>query len=183
MDKQQAELFPRFIAALIDGVIGWVFAVVPIIGPIITSIYILLKDALPYQISGEAKWKNKSVGKYIMSLEVACEKADLVDTNISAKRNIPLTIGSFIAIIPVLGWVIGPIVGMVFLIIELVLIFTDDKRQRLGDRWADTIVIASREVEEIEEDIEKDKNKEDEEDKVKDKTEDSGKDINRDKEF
>ncbi len=83
-------------------------------------------------------------------------QGDLVDTNISAKRNIPLTIGSFIAIIPVLGWVIGPIVGLVFAIIELVLIFTDNKRQRLGDRWAGTTVIKAREIDVIEEDINKD---------------------------
>ena len=45
MDDQKADLFPRFIAALIDGVIGWVFVVIPIVGPIISSLYILLKDA------------------------------------------------------------------------------------------------------------------------------------------
>lgn len=156
MDNQKADLFSRFIAALIDGVIGWVFVVIPIVGPIISSLYILLKDALPYQILKEDKWKNKSFGKEIMDLEVSYNQGDLVDTNISAKRNIPLTIGSFIAIIPVLGWVIGPIVGLVFAIIELVLIFTDNKRQRLGDRWAGTTVIKAREIAVIEEDINKD---------------------------
>lgn len=156
MDNQKADLFSRFIAALIDGVIGWVFVVIPIVGPIISSLYILLKDALPYQILKEDKWKNKSFGKEIMDLEVSYNQGDLVDTNISAKRNIPLTIGSFIAIIPVLGWVIGPIVGLVFAIIELVLIFTDNKRQRLGDRWAGTTVIKAREIDVIEEDINKD---------------------------
>ena len=156
MDNQKADLFSRFIAALIDGVIGWVFVVIPIVGPIISSLYILLKDALPYQILKEDKWKNKSFGKEIMDLEVSYNQGDLVDTNISAKRNIPLTIGSFIAIIPVLGWVIGPIVGLVFAIIELVLIFTDNKRQRLGDRWAGTTVIKAHEIAVIEEDINKD---------------------------
>jgi len=156
MDDQKADLFPRFIAALIDGVIGWVFVVIPIVGPIISSLYILLKDALPYQILKEDKWKNKSLGKDIMDLEVNYNQGDLVDTTISAKRNIPLTIGSFIAIIPVLGWVIGPIVGLIFAIIELILIFSDNNRQRLGDRWAGTTVIKAREIDFIEEDINQD---------------------------
>ncbi len=156
MNNQRADLFPRFIAALIDGVIGWVFIVIPFVGPIISSLYILLKDALPYQVLKEDKWKNKSFGKHIMDLEISYNDGDLIDTTISARRNIPLTIGSFIAIIPVLGWVIGPIVGLIFAIIELLLVITDDKSQRLGDRWAGTTVIKSKEIKVIEENSEED---------------------------
>ncbi len=68
MDNQKADLFSRFIAALIDGVIGWVFVVIPIVGPIISSLYILLKDALPYQILKEDKWKNKALAKRLWTL-------------------------------------------------------------------------------------------------------------------
>jgi len=61
---------------------------------------------------------------------------------VSAKRNIPLSIGSLIAIIPIIGWVLGPIIAIVFSIVELVLFLSDEKGQRFGDRWANTQVIS-----------------------------------------
>lgn len=141
----KAGLFPRFVAALIDALVGWVFVFIPIIGAIISVLYILLKDALPYQLLKEEEWKNRSVGKRVMKLEIRHLDGDLIDMPISARRNIPLTIGSFIAVIPLLGWIIGPIVGLIFAIIELIFLLTDDENRRLGDRWARTVVIMEQE--------------------------------------
>ncbi len=140
-EYEKAPLFARFIAALIDALVGWVFVFIPIVGGIISVLYLLLKDGLPYQLFKEDEWKNKSLGKKIMDIEVYHLDDRVVDLSVSAKRNIPLTIGSFIAIIPLLGWIVGPIVGLIFGIIELIFLLTDSQNRRLGDRWANTKVI------------------------------------------
>ena len=144
-DQKKAPLFARFIAALIDALVGWVFVFIPIVGGIISVLYLLLKDGLPYQLFKEEQWKNKSLGKKVMNIEVYQLDDSLVDLSVSAKRNIPLTIGSFIAIIPLLGWIVGPIVGLIFGIIELIFLLTDSQNRRLGDRWANTKVIIKQE--------------------------------------
>lgn len=144
-EHQKAPLFARFIAALIDALVGWVFVFIPIVGGIISVLYLLLKDGLPYQLFKEEEWKNKSVGKKIMNIEVLSLEDKVVDLSISAKRNIPLTIGSFVAIIPLLGWIIGPIIGLIFAIIELIFLLTDAQNRRLGDRWGKTKVIIKQE--------------------------------------
>jgi len=95
-----------------------------------------------YQITKDAQWRNKSIGKKIMNLKVIRLDGGIVDPTVSAKRNVPLAIGSVIAIIPILGWALGPLVAMVFAIIELVLFLSDEKGQRFGDRWANTQVIS-----------------------------------------
>src|SRR5690554_5163637 len=140
MGSKKADLFPRFVAALIDGVIGWVFVIIPVIGAIISVLYLLFKDGILHQITKQDQWKNKSIGKKIMNLEVKRLDGGVVDLAVSAKRNIPLAVGSFIAILPVIGWVIGPVVGLVFVIIELALVVNDAQGRRMGDRWGNTLV-------------------------------------------
>lgn len=153
---KKVEFMPRFLAALIDGLIAWVPVFIPVVGGILGALYLLVKDGLMYEITKKEEWKNKSIGKKILNLKVLIineegeegeeekkkeEKDDRVDLVISAKRNIPLAIGSFIAIIPLLGWIIGPIVSAVMVIIELTLYFSDEKGRRYGDRMAGTQVI------------------------------------------
>lgn len=140
---EPAKLADRIIAAIIDSAVGWVFALVPTIGAIVGLLYLLFKDAAPYHFLKQEEWKNKSIGKKLMNLEVSSYDAEVVDLATSAKRNIPLSIGSIIAIIPLLGWVLGPLVALVFGLIELFLVLTDKDRRRIGDRWGNTIVVSS----------------------------------------
>jgi len=109
--NQKVKFMPRFLAAVIDGVIAWVPSLIPVLGAIISSSYLLLKDGIMYQVTGDEDWKNKSIGKKLLNLEVVRLDGEDVDLMTSVKRNIPLTIGSFIAIIPILGWLIGPVVA------------------------------------------------------------------------
>ena len=139
--EKTADLALRFLAALIDGGIGWVFVMIPFLGGIISVLYLLFKDALPYIVFQEEEWKNKSVGKKIMNIEVLSLEGKTIDLSISAKRNVPLTIGSFIAIVPVIGWILGPMLGAIFAIVELILLLTNEENMRLGDRWGKTRVI------------------------------------------
>ncbi|MFW6287457.1 MAG: RDD family protein [bacterium] len=153
MNYKKVDFMPRFLAALIDGVIGWVPVFIPVIGALIGAAYLLLKDGVMYQFTKDDEWKNRSIGKKIMKLEVVKLDEGYVDLAVSAKRNIPLIIGSIIAIIPLLGWVLGPIISIAFIIIELIAYLSDDTGRRLGDRWANTQVIQVEQAEQYDEDI------------------------------
>ena len=139
--NQKAEVFPRILAFMIDSLIAWVPVFIPFLGAIFGSLYLLFKDGLMYQITKKDEWKNKSIGKKLMNIEIISLDEQVIDLSISAKRNLPLTIGNFIAIIPVIGWVIGPILALVLALVELIIFLTDEDGRRLGDKWANTKVI------------------------------------------
>jgi uncharacterized RDD family membrane protein YckC len=137
----KADLTKRFIAALIDGVIGGLLSflvglAIPFVGGILGAAYILLKDGLDVEFMDK-----RSIGKKLMKLRPVRLDGGAVDINTSIMRNWPLAIGSIISIIPILGWVLGPLAALVFSIIELVLVLTDPEGRRLGDKLAGTKVI------------------------------------------
>jgi uncharacterized RDD family membrane protein YckC len=137
----KADLTKRFIAALIDGIIGAVLSflvglAVPFVGGILGAAYILLKDGLDVEFMDK-----RSIGKKVMKLRPIRLDGGVMDINTSIMRNWPLAVGSIISIIPLLGWVFGPLAALVFGIIELVLVLTDGEGKRLGDKFASTKVI------------------------------------------
>jgi uncharacterized RDD family membrane protein YckC len=137
----KADLTKRFIAALIDGIIGAVLSflvglAVPFVGGILGAAYILLKDGLDIEFMDK-----RSIGKKVMKLRPIRLDGGTMDINTSIMRNWPLAVGSIISIIPILGWVFGPLAAIVFGIIELVLVLTDPEGRRLGDKFAGTRVI------------------------------------------
>lgn len=143
MNYPKADLGKRFVAALIDGVIAGILTVViPILGGLLGAAYTLTKDALMFQLTKDAQWKNRSVGKKVMGLQVVNLGSGDVDMTISLKRNVTLAIGSLLAAIPLLGLLVAPLVGGVLGLIEIVLVLTDAAGRRLGDKWANTQVIA-----------------------------------------
>ena len=139
--NQKAEVFPRILAFMIDVLIAWLPVFIPVIGGVFGSLYLLFKDALMYQITRKDEWKNRSIGKKVMNLEIESMDDKVIDLTISAKRNLPLTIGNFIAIVPVIGWVIGPTVALILAVVELIIFLTNEENRRLGDMWANTRVI------------------------------------------
>ncbi|MEW6104946.1 MAG: RDD family protein [Bacillota bacterium] len=143
MNYPKADLGKRFVAALIDGVIAGILTVViPILGGLLGAAYTLTKDALMFQLTKDAQWKNRSVGKKVMGLQVVNLGGGDVDMTISLKRNVTLAIGSLLAAIPLLGLLVAPLIGGVLGLIEIVLVLTDAAGRRLGDKWANTQVIA-----------------------------------------
>lgn len=143
MNYPKADLGKRFVAALIDGVIAGILTVViPILGGLLGAAYTLTKDALMFQLTKDAQWKNRSVGKKVMGLQVVNLGGGDVDMTISLKRNVTLAIGSLLAAIPLLGLLVAPLVGGVLGLIEIILVLTDAAGRRLGDKWANTQVIA-----------------------------------------
>ncbi|MEW6227992.1 MAG: RDD family protein [Bacillota bacterium] len=142
MNYPKADLVKRFVAALIDGLIGSVPAfIVPILGGLVGAAYTLTKDALVFELTKDVQWKNRSIGKKLMGLQVVNLGGGDVDMTVSVKRNITLAIGSIVAIVPVLGWVVGGVVGGVLGLIEILLVLADAGGRRLGDKFANTQVI------------------------------------------
>lgn len=143
MNYPKADIFRRFIAFLIDGIIASILIYVPILGGIVSTVYTLTKDVIVYEITKNPDFKNRSIGKKIMGLEVASLDGKDLNWEISIKRNLTLAIGSVCSIVPIIGWIIGAILGFIISIIEIVLIFSDNKGRRLGDKLANTQVVSS----------------------------------------
>lgn len=70
MNYPKANLFKRFIAFLIDGVIASIFIYVPVLGGIVSTVYTLTKDVIAYEITKNPDFKNRNIGKKVMGLEV-----------------------------------------------------------------------------------------------------------------
>jgi uncharacterized RDD family membrane protein YckC len=132
----KADLVKRFIAALIDNVLAALVGAIPVVGGIVGAAYILLKDGLDIEFMDK-----RSLGKKLMKLRPVRLDGGNMDITTSIQRNWPLAIGSILAIIPILGWIIAVPVALVIGVIELVLVLTDPEGRRLGDKLAGTKVI------------------------------------------
>ncbi len=114
----------RFLGILIDGVAMMVVSYVIselagwTVGYLVTSVYWLLRDALPFT-------DGQSIGKKVMKTRAVKEDSGAPLTNdyaTSLIRNITLII---------------PLVGLV----DAIMIFIDDDNKRLGDKIGKTIVV------------------------------------------
>ncbi len=133
----KADIGKRFVAALIDGVLSSVVGmVIPVVGGLVGAAYMLVRDGLDVDFM-----KERSLGKQFMKLRPVRTDGKPMDIATSVRRNIPFAIGPLIMVIPILGWVVGPIVALAIAAIEVVLIVTDPEGRRLGDKFADTKVI------------------------------------------
>lgn len=146
----KAGLGKRFLASLVDGVAAAILGFIPLVGFILGGAYILTKDALVYELTKNQEFKNKSLGKRLLGLEVArLQEGGYVDWTTSIKRNITLAVGYFLVLIPAGGlWAtgffgqsLGSFIAVVIALVEIILVFTDPEGKRLGDRFALTKVI------------------------------------------
>jgi len=151
---KKADVFKRLVAYLIDAIlVGVVASIIPFIGGLIACAYMLLRDGLDFT-------QNRSIGKMAFNLKpIVVENGANCDLITSAKRNWILAIGyipsiffkRFLTGIPFVGHIssviyliISFLFGiplLIYVIIEVVLIFTDKKGLRLGDKMAGTQVI------------------------------------------
>ncbi len=110
----------RILAYLIDAILGAALSFIPYVGWLLTVIYFLTRDALPF-LDGQ------SVGKKAMNIRAVTEDGAPLTNNWS-----PALIRNVVLLIPL------------FPLIELIVLLTNDKKQRLGDQWAKTRVVALR---------------------------------------
>ncbi len=134
--RSKADLGKRFLAALIDGALAGIVSFVPVIGGLIGAAYMLVRDGLDVDFMD-----GRSLGKKVMKLRPVRLGGEKIDVGTSVKRNLPFAIGPVIMIIPILGWLIGPVVALVIGLIESVLVLTDAEGRRVGDKLAETMVV------------------------------------------
>ena len=134
----KADLGKRFVAVVIDSAVAIIFGLIPVIGGFIGTAYMLLRDGLDFEFMD-----HRSVGKKLMKLRPVPLDEGPMDINRSIKRNWMLSLG-VIPLIPVLGWILIPIVlvaALVIGVVEIYLVITDEEGRRWGDKLAGTKII------------------------------------------
>ena len=129
----KADLGKRFIAVIIDGAIAAAVGLIPVVGGIIGIVYILTRDGFEYDFM-----KYRSIGKQLMKLRPVIVDGGQMSIMTSVRRNWTLVFGSLAQVlifIPIIGWLLIPIVGIVGAIlgiVEIVLVLTNDEGRPLG---------------------------------------------------
>lgn len=141
-NTEKADLATRFLAALIDGLIAAVLGIVPVVGGIAGAAYFLVRDGLELDFMN-----HRSIGKHVMGLEVVRLDGRAMDIEASVRRNWMFGFGAItaaLAYIPILGWMLIPVVSLIALAIgvyEVYLVLTDDEGRRWGDQLGGTKVV------------------------------------------
>ncbi|MEM1115892.1 MAG: RDD family protein [Bacteroidota bacterium] len=157
----KADLVKRFLAVLIDGllagVVVYVFGLFGTfmsgVGTLIGAGYILSRDGLetPYT-------DGRSFGKKVIGLRAVTLDGSPMTLQTSIRRNWPLAIGSIVSGVGslvsglglgILAWPIIALGGFVGLLglVEGILVITDDKGRRIGDKSGNTQVVEEASVE------------------------------------
>jgi hypothetical protein len=138
----KADLSKRLVAVVIDAVISVVVGLVPWIGGIVSAAYWVLRDGMDIDFMD-----NRSVGKKLVKLRPLTADGQKLDMAMSVQRNWMFGLGGlmwFLAYIPIIGWLLMVPVGLfalVFGIVELIKVLTDEEGRRFGDVWANTKVV------------------------------------------
>jgi uncharacterized RDD family membrane protein YckC len=138
----KADLTKRFLAALIDGVLAGIVSLVPLVGGLVAAAYLLLRDGFDLEFMDR-----RSLGKKVMKLRPVLLDGQPMDLVASAKRNWMFALGGITALlvyIPILGWLLMIPVALVALalgIVEIVLVVTDARGRRVGDKIAGSQVV------------------------------------------
>jgi uncharacterized RDD family membrane protein YckC len=133
----RADVGKRIAAALMDGVPAYVISFLPFIGGLISAAYLALRDGLPLSPDG-----GQSLGKKLFQLRaVRMPDNGPCDYGTSLLRNLPFVVPALLMIKPGVGWILGSVVWLAAFALEVLLVITDEKGQRIGDRLAKTQVI------------------------------------------
>ncbi len=138
-----AESFPRFAAMLIDGAAAAFVGLIPLIGGLIGAAYLVCRDCLPIDAL-----QGRSLGKKLMGLRPVRIDGAPMDMATSVRRNWMFGFAALVQVllfIPILGWLLMVPVALLSTALGLFegyKVLTDAEGRRMGDRWADTQVIA-----------------------------------------
>jgi uncharacterized RDD family membrane protein YckC len=134
----QKRLFAKLIDLLLVLFLGLVWWGGP--GSILGFLYSITADAIPFQ-----NWRGQSVGKKLMGIRVMSGSQKETKRNSMLKasivRNAPVGLITFLMIIPFWGWILALLIGVPLGLIEISLMVRADRRQRLGDVMAESVVI------------------------------------------
>ena len=131
----KANLLNRFLAKLID------FLVIGALATIVTAPIGSLA-ALTYSLIADGFFDGRSLGKKMIGLRVVNLRTGMpCNFKDSILRNIPIAAVVMFALIPILGWILLFTAGLVIMLFESYLIYSDEGGIRIGDIFADTQVI------------------------------------------
>jgi len=116
------------IPAILIGLLG----LIPIVGAMLAG-FILAPYWLFRDVGGA------SLGKRILGIKVVARDGRPASFGSRLLRNVPIALGPSLLVIPFLGLIVGPSVAFVSTVIETIFLFTQG--ERLGDRWAGTVVL------------------------------------------
>lgn len=135
----KANLLNRFLAKFID------FLVIGTLATIVKAPIGSLA-ALTYSLIADGFFDGRSLGKKLIGLRVVNLKTGLpCSYRDSIMRNIPIGLTVLFALIPILGWILLFTAGLVMILFESYLIYSDSGGIRIGDIFADTQVIDAKE--------------------------------------
>lgn len=140
----KADLAHRAVALIIDGVIASLLGILPVVGGLVGAAYMVVRDGLEFDFMD-----HRSVGKQLMKLRPVRLDGEPMDVEASIRRNWMFGLGALTTVllwIPIIGWILVPVVGIAAFLIGLYEIFkviTDEEGRRWGDRLATTRVIES----------------------------------------
>ncbi|MDO8446156.1 MAG: RDD family protein [Deltaproteobacteria bacterium] len=131
----RANLLNRFLAKLID------FLVIGALATIVTAPIGSLA-ALTYSLIADGFFDGRSLGKKMIGMRVVNLRTGMpCNFKDSILRNIPIAAVVMFALIPILGWILLFTAGLVIMLFESYLIYSDEGGIRIGDIFADTQVI------------------------------------------
>lgn len=140
----KADLTKRAVAMIIDSVIASLLSIVPYIGGLVGTAYMVLRDGLDIDFMNK-----RSVGKQLMGLKPVRLDGQRMDPETSVRRNWMWGIGAITGLllyIPIVGWLLIPVVTLISFgvgLFELYKVLTDAEGRRWGDAMAGTKVIES----------------------------------------
>ncbi|MGB9847530.1 MAG: RDD family protein, partial [Desulfotomaculales bacterium] len=122
-------LLKRFLAYFIDVFLSGIIGLVPVLGGIAATVYMLVRDGL---------FNGQSVGKRVVGLKVEKDGCPAAFAD-SVKRNLILAVPDVLLIIPVAGFVLYAVAISIVTIIETLFVLLNG--WRLGDKFAGTQVV------------------------------------------
>ena len=131
----KARIFAKMIDLLFVLLLGLAFRGGP--GSILGFLYSLTADGLPF-----SSFQGQSLGKKWVGVRVYSGTSSTAQLKTSVVRNIPVGLITFLMIIPFWGWILSLLVGIPLGLIEISLLFRAEKRQRLGDVMAESVVLS-----------------------------------------
>jgi uncharacterized RDD family membrane protein YckC len=129
----QKRAFAKFIDLMVVLFLGFLWKGGP--GSILGFLYSLVADGMPFR-----SLQGQSLGKKLMRIRVLSGKGP-ARLKTSVIRNAPIGLVTFFMIIPVWGWILSLLIGIPLALIEISLLVRAERRQRLGDVMAESVVV------------------------------------------
>lgn len=140
--ESRPPLSTRFAAALIDGLVASLLGGIPILGVLIGTGYLVVRDGMKV---GALKYR--SVGKYVMGLNVVRLEGGTMDIEVSVQRNWMFGVGLLgagMVLIPFIGRALASLFSLAafgLVAYEIYNILADAAGRRWGDRIGNTKVV------------------------------------------